>query len=136
MTTSNPEQRADIAEIIHDILDQASAMFASEKHADEIVDYLYWPEIIAVLEGDPTIFRGTRELLPFARQFVPQLGRNVDFHIDDPITISADMASAVVKVISHYEDKSDEINYALYVWQRREDDWKIIQEMLCVGHAK
>jgi hypothetical protein len=112
-------------------LESASEMLARGAGADLIIASAYWPEIVAIAEGNPTIFRGMDEFLPFAREFVPQLGRNVEFAVNDPIVASGDLASSVVQATCRHHDRPDEVFRLIYVWQRRGNEWKIVQEMMC-----
>nr|WP_087575068.1 hypothetical protein [Sphingomonas sp. CDS-1] len=117
-------------------LQVAEEMFAQGRGADDIVSFIYWPEIVGIIEGVATVFRGVDMLLPFAREFVPSLGRNVTIKMTDPIISSGDIASSHVQIAAENEDGSGGVYHALYIWQRRDDDWKIVHEMVCSAVAE
>ena len=123
----------DVTAVILQRFDAASRMFARGQGADDLVASVYWPEVLAVAEGVPNILRGMDDLLPFAREFVPQLGRDVTFSVDDPILASGDLASCLAQVRCRHQDRPDEVHRVLYIWQRRGDEWRVVQEMLCAG---
>ena len=121
----------DVVANIAERLRIAEEMFADGRGADAIVPFIYWPEIVAILERVPTVFRGIDMLLPFAREFVPSLGRNVTIELTDPILNSGDLVSSHVQIKAENGDESAAVYHALYIWQRRGGDWKIVHEMVC-----
>lgn len=121
------------AETVADIskrLAAVSVMFAEGASADDIVAYMNWPEVIIGSEGSP-IRHGVDELMPSARDFVSLMGTDVIFELVGPILASGDLASSMVAVRCNYPDRPPMVSNALYVWERRGTEWKVVREMLC-----
>lgn len=123
----------DPATEIAGLLATAEGFFAADSGADVIVPFLYWPEVVGIVEGVPKVFRGVAEVLVFAHEFIPAMGRDVVFEITDPVILSGDLASTQVRITCRHAGGTDEIYRALYVWQRRGDAWKVIHEIVCAG---
>jgi hypothetical protein len=110
------------------------ALFARGASAEEILPLLYWPDVVAAGEGLGQIYRGIPNLLPLAGEYVASMGRDCTWTLTDPVVSSDTVASTMLKINCHYDDgRADANYYALYVWERRGDEWKVAQEFLCVA---
>lgn len=107
-----------------------SEMYARGTDADELVGYLNWPDSIVVGEGTP-LLRNRDELLPIARPFVVDMGRDVEFSICAPVLAAGNLASCLALITCRYPDRPAVRYYALYNWQQRGGEWKVVREMLC-----
>lgn len=115
---------------IHGRLEVVSGLFARKASADEIVTYMCWPEVVIASDASP-IRHGIDELLPSAREFVAGMGHDVVFEVIGSIVSSDQSASCLAYVKCLHEGQETSVSTALYVWERRDDDWKVIREMVC-----
>lgn len=120
------------AAILHR-LETLSAHYAQGSDPEAIVRFLFWPEITTTGEGIDQVYRGIDAVLPLAREFSGAMGRDVTWTLNDPVIASGDLAYCLAQVTCRYADREAVSYRALYVWQRRGDDWKVLNEMLCLG---
>jgi ketosteroid isomerase-like protein len=115
---------------------ELSTKMANGVSAEDLMEFLYWPDVVVAGEGLGQVYRGVDALLPLAREFVKQMGSDCLWTAIDPIISSGDLASSVAQVTCRYGGEQPDANYcALYVWQRRGEQWKVVHEQLCVGTA-
>ena len=126
--------RSEAESVLQERFGRLSTMMAKGASAEELLEFLYWPEVVIAGEGLGKAYRGLEDLLPLAREYVAQMGKDCTWTLSDPIVSSGDVASSYVQVTCRYGGEKPDANYcALYVWQRRGSDWKVIHEQLCVG---
>lgn len=128
---------ADVEADLAGRLAKLSGMMARGATADEVVDFLYWPEIVVAGEGLGKAYRGFAELRPLLREFLGHLGTDCSWTITDPVVTSGDVASTLIQVTCRYGGKQPDANYCVvYVWHRRANEWKVVHELVCVGVLK
>jgi hypothetical protein len=128
---------ADVEADLAGRLAKLTRMMASGVTADEVVDFLYWPEIVVAGEGLGKAYRGFAELRPLLRDYLGQLGKDCSWTITDPVVTSGDVASTLIQVTCRYGGEQPDANYSvIYVWQRRAKEWKVVHELVCVGVLK
>ena len=110
-----------------------SHMVNSGQTANDIFQFLCWPDMATVSEGAPTVSRGTEAVVALVHEYLQGMGQNVVFEVKGPVTSSADLAYCLAQITARHEGKPDEVYRLLAIWQRRGGEWKMVQEMLGAG---
>jgi ketosteroid isomerase-like protein len=114
-------------------LDETSSLMAKGAAPAAIVDQAYWPDAMTVMEGVPAAVRGKEQLTGIMAASTKEgVGMNCTFTLEEPVTLSGDIATAFSAAICGESDKAMKLR-TLYVWQNRDGDWKIIREMIATG---
>ena len=107
-------------------------MVQSGAPADKMLEAMYWPELIIAGEGAPTYHGIESFRQPFA-ETMSALGSNCGFANDSPVISTSDLAAVFSEFVCSYEDAEDLKIRILYVWQKRNGEWKVIRENYSVG---
>jgi len=126
---------AAIVAALTDRYEKLSEMMAQATPPADIARFLYWPEIVVAGEGLGRVYRGLDDLMPmFVAVVSTELSSNCSWTVTDPFVTSESVAAAFTQVTSHFGGTKPDTNYcALYVWEKRGTDWKVIREQVCNG---
>jgi len=134
MTPRYDRKAPEVDRALMDRLAHLRQLFARNAGAEEVLQFLCWPEFVTTAEGAGKVLRGLDEVLPAAKEIMQAMGTDCTWTVTDPIISSGDLASMFTQITCHYADVRPLSTYCvLYVWQRRGDDWKVIHEMVCQG---
>ena len=136
-----PTQRADttaghaVRAALAKRLTRLEAMTRQGVAPEQIAAFLYWPDIVVAGEGLGRVYRGLDDLLPmFCDVVTHQLSRDCSWTITDDVVHSGDVAATFLQVSSRYGEGQPDAHFcALYVWERRQGDWKVVREQVSLG---
>jgi ketosteroid isomerase-like protein len=102
---------------------------------EDIAHFLYWPDVVVAGEGLERAYHSLPDMLPMFCDVVSnQLSRDCSWRITHDLVHSGDVAATFLQVTSRYGEGQPDANFcALYVWERRQGDWKVIREQVSLG---
>lgn len=129
--TPNPDDNTVVIGQISEDLSAKYAKFQSliqgSAGANVIGQEFYWPEIILSGEG-VGVYRGINEYQPAISGILEELGTHCVFINKDPVVSTQNLAAVYTRVTCSYEGEPDLSYLVLYIWERRDNVWKVIRE--------
>lgn len=103
--------------------------------AEEIGKFMYWPEAMVDGEGLEKAFHSLAEYQPAMAELLAVMGKDCEATFRDPVVTSGALAAVYGQVNCRYKEsgKPDLVAHALWIWERRGKEWKIIREAYLNG---
>ena len=92
--------RSEAESVLQERFGRLSTMMAKGASAEELLEFLYWPEVVIAGEGLGKAYRGLEDLLPLAREYVAQMGKDCIptlIMISNSLCIASSKAMTVIK---------------------------------------
>ena len=108
------------------------SLLQANADSDIIAHELYWPEAMIAGEGSD-VYRSREEFKPVLFEILKVLGNKCVFINEDPVVAKSDLAIAYTNLTCSHEGEPPLKFRVLYVWERRDNIWKVVRESYSLG---